>query len=147
MPKENLYCIPYNKNINTKNGIVYHCNRESVDIKSPSPKKFQCHICLQEFKDERCLKIHKTKMKHWFTPPVLNPMQQYRQKSSTVSSSRSSRSKSSTESSTSDLNASQKSSLSDDMSNALKHFNLKDTQKRERKNSTSPKTNKKSRVP
>lgn len=46
MPKENLYCIPYNKNINAKNGIVYHCNRQSIDIKSPSPKKFQCHICL-----------------------------------------------------------------------------------------------------
>jgi hypothetical protein len=144
MPKENLYCIPYNKNINAKNGIVYHCNRESVDSQSPSPKMFQCNICLQEFKDDRCLKIHKTKMKHWFAPPALNPNQQYRQRSSTSTSSSS---KSTTKSSASDKNASQHSSLSDDMSGALKHFNLKDTQKRERKNSKSPKNNKKTRVP
>jgi len=58
--KENLYCVPYDKKIKTRqNVIVYHCEKKIED-----KKVSKCNVCNKEFKDERCLKIHQTKMKH-----------------------------------------------------------------------------------
>lgn len=90
--KENLYCIPYNKSMTTrrKDAIAYQCeknvmtppkysnpktsNKKNSPKGSPplvvSPKEsivpfFNCNVCKRDFQDERCLKIHKTKMNHW----------------------------------------------------------------------------------
>jgi len=68
--KENLYCVPYNKNIALrKNGISYHCERESSKTsisnnKSASTRHFTCLQCNKEFEHEKGLKIHQSKMKH-----------------------------------------------------------------------------------
>lgn len=60
--KENLYCIPYDKKIKTRqNGVIYHCEKQ---VTIEGKKRTKCNICNREFKDERCLKIHQTKMKH-----------------------------------------------------------------------------------
>lgn len=62
---ENLYCIPHSKEIQTrKNGISYQCTRNvktSFDIVHNNK---MCHECKKEFKDNRSLKIHQTKMNH-----------------------------------------------------------------------------------
>jgi len=93
--KENLYCIPYNKSMTTrrKDAVAYQCEKNvmtppkysktktSNEKNSPkvspplvvSPKAssapfFSCNVCKRDFQDERCLKIHKTKMNHWEKP-------------------------------------------------------------------------------
>ncbi len=65
MVKESLYCIPYQSNIKRrKNAIVYHCDKDDgIQPAAESPKI--CNRCNKEFQDDRCLKIHKTKMNHW----------------------------------------------------------------------------------
>ncbi len=72
MVKESLYCVTSKRKINKQKATVYHCER---DVNEPaqhavqqSPKK--CPVCNKSFKDERCLKIHKTKMKHGNAPPI-----------------------------------------------------------------------------
>lgn len=65
MIKESLYCIPHNQRINRKDGFVYHCERE---IDADPAEKNRCQVCKKEFQDERCVKIHKTKMNHWDLP-------------------------------------------------------------------------------
>lgn len=72
MPKESLYCIPYDQNIQRNaNGIVYHCQKEEDKKQTVSTRDSstsgsnKCKVCKKEFKDARCLKIHKTKMNHW----------------------------------------------------------------------------------
>lgn len=63
--KENLYCVPYDKKIKTRqNGVVYHCEKTVDEKNVPDKKTVKCNVCNKEFKDERCLKIHQTKMKH-----------------------------------------------------------------------------------
>lgn len=63
MVKEYLHCVSRNKNIDGRDGIVYTCVK---DTQSSGPSnKLECHVCKKVFKDERCLKIHKTKMQHW----------------------------------------------------------------------------------
>jgi hypothetical protein len=90
--KENLYCIPYNKSMTTrrKDAVAYQCEKNimtppkytksKTSDKKNSPKVspelavspkgsdvpfFKCNVCKRDFQDERCLKIHKTKMNHW----------------------------------------------------------------------------------
>ena len=65
MPKESLYCIPHSQRINRKDGFVYHCERE---MDADPAEKNRCQVCKKEFQDERCVKIHKTKMNHWDLP-------------------------------------------------------------------------------
>lgn len=61
--KEYLYCIPYDKALPTrKNGIKYHCEKDTIN--NTDNTKYVCDVCNKVFKDTRCLKIHKTKMKH-----------------------------------------------------------------------------------
>lgn len=63
--KEYLYCIPYDKTLPTrKNGIKYHCEKDTNDNNKKENTKHLCDVCSKAFKDARCLKIHKTKMKH-----------------------------------------------------------------------------------
>lgn len=68
MAKESLYCIPYNKTVKkNKRAVVFHCDKE-VNVQQVSPdneSRRKCKKCGKEFQDARCLKIHKTKMKHW----------------------------------------------------------------------------------
>lgn len=61
--EENLFCIPYQKAmpLRQKTGIYYHCQRNE-DEKKLLPK--MCNECKKRFKDNRCLKIHQTKMNH-----------------------------------------------------------------------------------
>lgn len=59
--KEYLYCVPFDKVLPVrKNGIKYQCEKDSRD----DTKEHKCDVCSKMFKDARCLKIHKTKMKH-----------------------------------------------------------------------------------
>jgi hypothetical protein len=70
MVKQRFYCVPYDKAVKkSKNGVAYHCE---VDKKaavqndmSRSQSAVKCSVCNKEFKDDRCLKIHKTKKEHW----------------------------------------------------------------------------------
>jgi hypothetical protein len=93
MPKESLYCIPFNKKITRKDGFVYQCER---DIEGTADMN-KCPVCNKEFKDQRCVKIHKTKMNHWnlrgspkaptqAVEPQLNPRKIIRRKRPEVQS-------------------------------------------------------------
>jgi hypothetical protein len=88
MVKKSLYCVPSDKVVRKqKNGVTYHCEisaddagqeredrqgsaarvkSEPVSNNDASGAK-KCKICHKEFKDLRCLKIHKTKKNHWGT--------------------------------------------------------------------------------
>lgn len=61
--KENLYCVPYDKKVALrKNGISYHCERDT-----PQEKKtlaFKCSECGKSFETQKGLRIHHSKMKH-----------------------------------------------------------------------------------
>jgi hypothetical protein len=72
MAKTSLYCIPHNRAIKrNKNGIVYQCEIDADAAAANdgaagrSPVSTKCKVCNMSFKDERCLKIHKTKKGHW----------------------------------------------------------------------------------
>lgn len=71
MVKQSFYCVPNDKAVKkAKNGIVYHCE---IDKKATAAQgnsisqsvEVKCNVCNKEFKDLRCLKIHKTKKDHW----------------------------------------------------------------------------------
>lgn len=69
MPKESLYCVPYNKTVKkSKNGVVFHCDKDvntQVSNSTGNESFRTCRECGKKFQDARCLKIHKTKMQHW----------------------------------------------------------------------------------
>jgi len=92
MPKESLYCIPYDKKMTRKDGFVYHCERAKIPnaVKNNEPPK--CPKCNKVFKDDRCLKIHMTKMKHWLQQqsPCPTPVAPKGSSKNTSSSSKSS---------------------------------------------------------
>ena len=118
MPGEYL-CIPY-KNKRTRN--LYNCDakktasngsngsRSSDRINERKKKKknvvvamMNCHFCNKAFRNEKALKIHLTKMKHWQIPEFRreseeSPASQQKQDTPSISSSnfRSPRKKSST---------------------------------------------------
>jgi hypothetical protein len=70
MVKQRFYCVPYDKAVKkSRNGVAYHCEVDKkaaaqIDISS-SQSAVKCSVCNKEFKDVRCLKIHKTKKEHW----------------------------------------------------------------------------------
>lgn len=97
MPKESLYCIPFQKDIHRQsNGVVYHCKKEEAvaPIESSSSSESsasKCRVCRKEFKDLRCLKIHKTKMHHWgrsYDDPDKGPRKNQHRKSTKPSKRR-----------------------------------------------------------
>lgn len=45
-----------------------YTKRQSKEKGSDDVQSFNCHTCFKQFKTERSLKIHKTKMDHWKTP-------------------------------------------------------------------------------
>lgn len=94
MKQELLICVPHTKKTEKelkKEKVVCKCDKKQETTKSTS---FICNICDKSFKDERCLKIHKTKMDHWGTPSDVSiSSSMFRQKSS--SSSKSNKSKNS----------------------------------------------------
>ena len=112
MVKESLYCVTSKRKINQKKAFVYHCERDTNDpiqndaVQSPK----QCNVCKKPFKDDRCLKIHKTKMKHWNAPVVSSSSKSNANMSSRSSSSASSSSSSSSSSSASSSSSSSSSS-------------------------------------
>lgn len=72
MVQEIFICVPYTKKAEKdfveRQKKVYKCqNRQKDDDKKENrdDNQFICHICEKSFKNERCLKIHKTKMDHW----------------------------------------------------------------------------------
>jgi hypothetical protein len=72
MVKQRFYCVPHDKAVKkSKNGVVYHCEIDkksaaaAQNSSSSSQSAAKCRICNKEFKDNRCLKIHKTKKEHW----------------------------------------------------------------------------------
>jgi len=64
MQREYLYCVSKESTIDGKDGIIYKCIKDTKKI-SPIINTVKCVVCDKEYKDERSLKIHKTKMQHW----------------------------------------------------------------------------------
>jgi hypothetical protein len=71
MVKKSLYCVPYNGAVKrNRNGMVYQCEIENEEGNGEAARpatvgSVRCKVCNLSFKDERCLKIHKTKKGHW----------------------------------------------------------------------------------
>ena len=67
MNKDLLLCVPYTlkkeKELKKKGSDVFKCDKK--DEKKIADKLHKCLLCPKSFKDERSLKIHKTKMNHW----------------------------------------------------------------------------------
>ena len=70
MKQEILICVPHTEKAEKelkKEKVFCKCDKRNEN-KEPKDAKVQssvCDICNKAFKDERCLKIHKTKMNHW----------------------------------------------------------------------------------
>ena len=60
MSRSKEWVSPENKKKDLKN------TKETPNVSNDKFFKFyKCDVCKRDFQDERCLKIHKTKMDHW----------------------------------------------------------------------------------